>query len=178
MSCNWKELSDVAPVAADFVLRAGVKQIEVQRANGSRRYVNLTNAGTFSLPSSTVAWRPACPDFTGKVYNTDIVRWHVVENDIVVLANYDYATQGAALGYINTFGGNRSLSAVSFVETNQPDPALLHSYAVVEEDQVTGEESILEVKTNEVGALGYISVFGGTKVLRVAVLEEADLGLI
>lgn len=181
MSCAWRLLSEVEPVASDFVVRTVNNNpkpaIEIQRANGRRSYV-LLNDGVFGLPNSTVAWRPACPDFTGPVYNLDIVRWHVLETVAgteSALANYDYSTESSANAYIATFGGTRDLRSASFVETSDPSGAPLVTYAVVEENEITGEESILEVKTTLVGAQGYVSVFGATKILRIATMVEADL---
>ena len=163
MSCSWNLIS-TPPVAADFVDRNNKKQIEIQRANGSRSIRSLDSSGNVpSLPNSTVAWRPVCPSFQGQAFNHD---------GTTVLANYDYATRSAAEGYITTFGGTRDLAVIYSAEQVGDLGTGKVAYAVVEEDPNTGEESILEVKTTEAGANGYVSVFGGTKILRVAVLEE------
>lgn len=173
MSCQWNALSDVHPDESDFQPRNGRHQIEVQRANGRRRLVNLGTYGDVTLPNSTVAWRQICGPFEEESVNHDISRYHVVE-DGNLLSNWDYSSRSGAEGYIATFGGDRDLAVLYVAEVvnplgdDEPD-----SFAVVETDEA-GVESVLEVKLTESSALGYVSVFGGTKDLRVAPMYAVD----
>jgi len=116
------------------------------------------------------------------VFNHLVNRTQIVEtvNGVEsVLANYDYDVEPFgeqfAQGYIDTFGGTRDLRIAYFAEIDTPTNPLA-SFAVVEE-LLDGNnqpyEKVIEVKTTETAANGYVGIFsGGTRILRVARLEE------
>lgn len=183
---NWITPSEATPTEQDFTPRNGLTVIEVQDDTGLRTFlVNDPATPVTALPSNVVAWRTPVADYILPVptsFNHDVNRTQIIETVLgveSVLANYDYSVEPLgptfAQGYIDTFGGERSLRVAYFAEQTGASTGL-SSFAIVEElldENNVPYEKVIEVKTLLAHAEGYVNIFAGTtRVLRVATLEE------
>ena len=158
---------------------AGINDFDLNVvSNDMQKLLDDPNSVWVALDSNPYdASPPVGPTFNHLVNRTQIVE--TVAGVESVLANYDYTVEPFgeqfAQGYIDTFGGSRDLRIAYFAEPDVAGSGLA-TYAIVEElldENSLPYETVVEVKTTEAYAQGYVNIFSGTtRVLRVATLQE------